>query len=136
MNELTNPERRDAVMTEHTYVEVPATTTGTVPVSVTVVSEERSSKVRADLPISSVAYLDRKVREVPDLAEIWSYINPIMLYNRHLGYRGNFEKALADRDARAIELFNDMEEVKTEAAKFMKIRAVWQFFEAERAGNH
>src|SRR5580698_4846077 len=124
MNELTNPERRDAVMTEHTFVEVPATTTGTVPVSVTVVSEERSSKVRADLPISSVAYLDRKVREVPDLAEIWSYINPIMLYNRHLGYRGNFEKALTDRDPRAIELFNDMEEVKAEAAKFMKVRAV------------
>src|SRR4029077_19591863 len=115
MNELTNPERRDAVMTEHTFVEVPATTTGTGPVSVTVVSEERSSKVRADLPISSVAYLDRKMREVPDLAEIWSYINPIMLYNRHLGYRGNFEKALADRDARAIEIFNDMEEVKAEA---------------------
>jgi 5-methyltetrahydrofolate--homocysteine methyltransferase len=100
-----------------------------------VVSEERSSKVRADLPISSVTYLDRKVREVPDLAEIWSYINPIMLFNRHLGFRGNFEKALADRDARAIELSNDMEEVKAEAAKFMKIRAVWQFFEAERAGN-
>ncbi len=76
MNELTNPERRDAVMTEHTFVEVPTTATGTVPVTVTVVSEERSSKVRADLPISSVAYLDRKVREVPDLAEIWSYINP------------------------------------------------------------
>ena len=135
MNELTNPERRDAVMTEHTFVEVPATATGTVPVTVTVVSEERSSKVRTDLPISSVAYLDRKIREVPDLAEVWSYINPIMLYNRHLGYRGNFEKALADRDPRAIEIFNDMEEVKVEAAQFMKIRAVWQFFEAERAGN-
>ena len=28
-----------------------------------------------------------------------------------------------------------MEEVKQEAAQFMKVRAVWQFFEAERDGN-
>src|SRR5579863_501670 len=135
MNELTNPERRDSVITEHTYVESPSAPTGAVAVSVAVVSEERSPKIRTDIPIPSVAYTDRKVRHVPDLAEIRNYINPQMLYTRHLGFRGNFEKALADRDAKAIELFNDMEEVKAEAAKFMKVRAVWQFFEAERAGN-
>ena len=28
-----------------------------------------------------------------------------------------------------------MEEVKQEAARFMKVHAVWQFFEAERDGN-
>ena len=73
------------------------------------------------------------MREVPDLPDVWSYINPLMLYCRHLGYRGNFEKALADREPGALELFNNVEEVKAEAAKFMKVRAVWQFFEAERA---
>ena len=46
-------------------------------------------------PGSAAPYLDRKVREVPDLAEVWSYINPFMLYGRHLGYKGNFEQALA-----------------------------------------
>jgi 5-methyltetrahydrofolate--homocysteine methyltransferase len=135
MNELTNPARRDAVMLEHTFAEAPASASSAVAVSVAVVSEERSSKVHTDLPIPRVASLDRKVRVVPDLEEIWSYINPIMLYNRHLGFRGNFEKALADRDPRALELSADMEEVKAEAKKFMKVRAVWQFFEAERAGN-
>ena len=58
-----------------------------------------------------------------------------MLFGRHLGFRGNFEKALGERDARALELFNSMEEIKREARKFMKIGAVWQFFEAERQGN-
>jgi 5-methyltetrahydrofolate--homocysteine methyltransferase len=58
-----------------------------------------------------------------------------MVFGRHLGFRGNFEKALAERDPRALELFNNMEEVKREAAKFMKISAVWQFFESERQGN-
>ena len=52
----------------------------------------RSPKVRADLPIPAVGYLDRKVRLVPDLREVWSYINPFMLYGRHMGYRGDFEK--------------------------------------------
>ena len=88
-----------------------------------------------DLPIPAVAYLDRKARAVPDLQDVWSYINPYMLFGRHLGFRGNFEKALAERDARALELFNGMEEIKQEASKFMKIGAVWQFFEAERQGN-
>jgi 5-methyltetrahydrofolate--homocysteine methyltransferase len=34
-----------------------------------------------------------------------------------------------------VELFAAMEEVKEEAAKFMKVRAVWQFFEAEADGE-
>ena len=53
---------------------------------------------------SEVAYLDRKVAQLPTLNEIWSYINPYMLFGRHLGFRGNFEKALAERDSRALEL--------------------------------
>jgi 5-methyltetrahydrofolate--homocysteine methyltransferase len=91
--------------------------------------------VRSDLPIPAVTSLERKVRLVPDLREVWSYINPYMLYGRHMGFRGNFEKLLGERDAKAVELFESMEEVKAEAAKFMKVKAVWQFFEAEAEGE-
>jgi 5-methyltetrahydrofolate--homocysteine methyltransferase len=80
-------------------------------------------------------YLDRRVREAPSLQVIWSYINPFMLYGRHLGFKGNFEKLLAERDHTALKLFNDVEEVRQEAVEFMKVRAVWQFFEAEREAN-
>src|SRR5207237_1125510 len=99
------------------------------------VSTRRSTKVRIDLPIPPAPYLERRVRDVPHLAELWSYINPYMLYGRHLGYKGNFEKALAEHEAKALELYHNMEEVKREAARFMKVKAVWQFFEAERRGN-
>jgi 5-methyltetrahydrofolate--homocysteine methyltransferase len=75
------------------------------------------------------------VREVPNLAEVWSYINPFMLYGRHLGFKGNFEKLLAERDPKALQLSQDMDKVKAVAAEFMKVRAVWRFFEAERDGN-
>jgi 5-methyltetrahydrofolate--homocysteine methyltransferase len=62
-------------------------------------------------------------------------MNPYMLYGRHLGFKGNFEKLLAERDAKALKLFHDVEQVKAEAAQFMQVKAVWQFFEAERDGN-
>lgn len=133
LNEIMDPATRDAVLASHIYA-------GDSPVPVRVESRtppgiQRSSKVRTDIPIPPAPYLDRRVRTIPHLAEIWSYINPHMLYGRHLGFKGNFEKLLAQRDETALKLFHDVEDVKQYAATFMKVRAVWQFFEAEREGN-
>jgi 5-methyltetrahydrofolate--homocysteine methyltransferase len=134
MNELSDPGRREGVMESHTHVGV-AVLDEPAAVPLQAAGDERSPRVRPDLPIPGVAYVDRKVRILPDLNEVWSYINPYMLFGRHLGFRGNFEKALAERDGRALELHHTIEEVKREAASYMKISAVWQFFEAERRGN-
>ncbi|MFY9528749.1 MAG: methionine synthase [Candidatus Acidiferrales bacterium] len=134
MNQLSDPARRDEVLHEHTHVGT-AVLEKPAPGPAEAIGEERSPRISAGLPIPSVAYLDRKVRAVPDLSEVWSYVNSYMLYGRHLGYRGNFEKALAEREPRALELFHNMGDVKREAAAFMKISAVWQFFEAERQRN-
>jgi len=134
MNDLSDPGRREGVVESHTHVGV-AVLEEPAQAPLGPAGEERSPRIRPDLPIPAVAYLDRKVRYVPDLSDVWSYINPYMLYGRHLGFRGNFEKALAERDPRALELHHSIEEVKQEAASYMKIGAVWQFFEAERRGN-
>ncbi|HYL83519.1 MAG TPA: methionine synthase [Candidatus Angelobacter sp.] len=134
MNQLMDPATRETVLREHISSGNGFDVTTTVNVA-SAPKIARSPRVRADLPIPSVPYLDRKVRLVPDLREIWSYINPYMLFGRHLGFRGDFEKHLAERDPKAIELFENMEAVKNEAASFMKIRAVWQFFEAESEGE-
>ena len=134
MNELMNPTTRENVVRAHT-----ASRNGYA-VSTTISAAEipkvtRSPRVRTDLPIPRVATVERKVRLVPDLRDIWSYINPFMLYGRHMGFRGDFEKRLVERDSKAVELFENMEEVKKEAAEFMKIRAVWQFVETEAEGE-
>jgi 5-methyltetrahydrofolate--homocysteine methyltransferase len=134
MNQLMDPATREQVLHEH------AASGDGIAVATTVAVAElpkvaRSPKVRTELPIPKVAYLDRKVRLVPDLNELWSYINPFMLYSRHMGFRGDFEKRLSQRDPKAVELFESMEEVKRDAAEFMKPRAVWQFFEAEAVGQ-
>ena len=96
---------------------------------------QRSTRVRIDLAIPPVPYLDRKVRAVPQLPELWSYINPQMLYSKHLGFKGNFVTKLAERDEKALELNEIVEAVKIEAQSFMKPKVVWQFFEAEAVGN-
>ncbi len=134
MNEIMDPAGRDAVFAANTFAEVSdgaqADAAGASPAA-----EVRSAKIRLNLAIPAAPYLDRRVRTLQNLAEIWSYINPYMLYGRHLGYKGNFEKNLHDREPKALELFHQVDEVKKRAREFMRIRAVWQFFEAERAGN-
>ena len=134
MNQLMDPAQRDSVLRVHTHAEAPVELERPAE-PVAPLTEIRSNKVRTDLPVPLAPYLDRKVRDVPHLAEIWSYINPHMLYGRHLGYKGHFEKNLAEHNEKALELFHMVEELKHEAAPFMKVKAVWQFFEAERDGN-
>ena len=134
MNELMDPATRERVVSEHKRSGNGVSVTTTVKVA-SKPAVAHSPKVRRDLAIPKVATLDRKVRLVPDLREVWSYINPYMLYGRHMGYRGDFEKHLAAREAKAVELFQEMEEVKDEAAGFMKVRAVWEFFESESVGE-
>ncbi len=133
MNELMDPATRELVTSTHVFTTASSAPSEPAPAPNTATA--RSSKVRTDIPIPAAPYLDRRVRQVPNLPEVWSYINPFMLYGRHLGYQGNFEKGLAGRDPKAIELYNEVERVKQEAAKFMKVRAVWRFFQAERDGN-
>jgi 5-methyltetrahydrofolate--homocysteine methyltransferase len=109
-------------------------------------SQQRSSKVALDVPIPHVPDLDRHIeeigtprsnyQEIMDLDGVWSYINPQMLYGKHLGFRGRFTDALAAGDVKARELEMHIERVKDECRRgAMQVRAVWQFFEAQAEGN-
>jgi 5-methyltetrahydrofolate--homocysteine methyltransferase len=134
LNEIMDPATRKQVLASHIFSESGGGAPASLP-TVVPSTQSRSSKVRAAIAIPAAPYLDRRVREVPNLAEIWSYINPYMLYGRHLGFKGNFEKLLAERDPKALKLYQDVEDVKAEASRFLRVMAVWQFFEAERDGN-
>jgi 5-methyltetrahydrofolate--homocysteine methyltransferase len=134
MNRLMDPAERPAVLESHRFT-APVAVVEEVVEAAGPLSTARSAKVRVEIPIPPAPYLDRKLRDVPNLHEVWSYINPFMLYGRHLGYKGNFEKDLADHNPKALELFHTLEALKHEAAPFLKVKAVWQFLEAERDGN-
>ena len=136
MNQLMDPQTRERFLAEYRNkpsitVAAQAATQAAAPV----ISTERSRKVHIDIPVPPAPYLDRRVRAVPELTDVWSYINPFMLYGRHLGYKGRFDHDLATRDPKALELHNMVEELKDFARGFMQVKVVWQFFEAERDGN-
>src|SRR5260370_41525046 len=125
-----DPATRESVLRTHTASGNGASVSTVVSVR-EIPAVTRSPRVRADLPIPAVQSLDRKVRLVPDLRDVWGYINPFRLFGRQMGFRGDFEKRLAEREPKAVELFENMGEVKKEAAEFMKGRPVLQFLQAE-----
>ncbi len=79
----------------------------------------------------------RHVLHHVNLDEIWAYINPAMLYTRHLGLRGGRAEALiAAGDEKALRLKALVDELKEECRRGgMEARAVWQFFPAYSQGN-
>ena len=61
-------------------------------------TEQRSSRISLAVEIPPVPDIDRHILEASDLDEIWSYINPQMLYGRHMGLRGRFNDLIAAGD--------------------------------------
>ncbi|MEE8396428.1 MAG: methionine synthase [bacterium] len=98
--------------------------------------ERRSPAVRIDLPMAPAPDLERHVLRALSLDEVWEFVNPQMLYGKHMGLRGNVRNLIANRDPKAIELQGIMEEVKADCRKDgMHARALWQFFPATSEGN-
>ena len=72
---------------------------------------------------------------VEDLREVWSFLNPQMLYGKHMGLRGSFARLLAEGDVKAEKLQAVVATIMDEAERWMRVRAVWRFFEAEPDGD-
>jgi 5-methyltetrahydrofolate--homocysteine methyltransferase len=72
---------------------------------------------------------------VEELREIWGYLNPQMLYGKHLGLRGSFGRLLAEGDVKAEKLQSVVSSIMDEVEGWMRVRAVWRFFEVEPDGD-
>ena len=79
--------------------------------------------------------LRRHVLRGIHLDEIWGWINPKMLYNRHLGFKGDFAAKLEAGDATAAKIDVALTELKAEARTRMSAAAVWRWFQAEGDGD-
>jgi 5-methyltetrahydrofolate--homocysteine methyltransferase len=84
---------------------------------------------------------DRHVLRELSLDEVWGYINPKMLFGKHLGLKGNVGELLEKRDEKALSIKETVDEMKAlsraapKGRGVMKARAVWRFFPAAREGN-
>jgi len=134
LNRLMEPQARAAL--EARLLEQDFGPISSVAQTPAVETDQRSSRISLDVPILAVPDLDRHVEEVSDLDEVWSYINPQMLYGRHMGLKGRFLDLIEAGDRRAVELEEKIERVKEECRRgAMRARVAWQFFEAEPDGN-
>ena len=68
-----------------------------------------------------------------DLAEIWKWLNPHMLYAKHLGLRGSYRKLKEAGDPKLAEL--EAVVAKIQAAGWVRARAMYRYFGASSEGN-
>ena len=91
--------------------------------------------VRRDLPVPAPPDLDRHVASL-DLDQVWRYLNPQMLYGKHLGLKGVVRQLEEQGDPKLQKLRQVIAELQAEArAGALQVGAVWRFFPAEAAGD-
>ena len=65
----------------------------------------------------------------PRLAQIWRYLNPQMLYGKHLGLRGSYCEAEGSRRSRGCAELEQRRSRDVQAAGWIRARAIYRFFE-------
>ena len=117
--------------------------------------QEKSAVAPVATPVKKITLL-KEIPPAPDFErhilanippdEIWRYINPLMLYGRHLGIKGKWVKLLAkgeyrelresDEGKKAIEIWEIVQQIKQDyKKKVIRPKAVYQFFKAASSGN-
>ncbi|MGE0823843.1 MAG: methionine synthase [Candidatus Binatia bacterium] len=98
-------------------------------------------------PISSTISHEHDIPLPPDLRphvlddynleDIFAYINPTMLYGKHLGLKGNLATLLEQGDKKAKELDRQVRALQDEivARKLLRARGVYKFFPANSTGD-
>ena len=97
----------------------------------------QAARIRHDFPVPNPPDLLLHVIGDHDLEEIFPYINPQMLYTRHLGFKGRFADALSQGDPAAMELRESVRRIEDEvlARDDIKAGAVFKFFPCRSDGQ-
>ncbi len=114
------------------------------------ISQTRSSKITVLDQVPTPSDFERHVLRNTPIEQIWKYINPLMLYGRHLGVKGGIvrqlekaatdpklKKELEDTEPRSLAIWEAVQNVKLEfkGTEIMQPSAVFQFFKANSQGN-
>jgi len=92
----------------------------------------RSPEVSLALPLPPP---DRDEHILPplDLRDVWEYLNPHMLYAKHLGLRGSYWNLKESGDPKLAELEAVIAKIKDSG--WLSARAMYRFFAARSEGN-
>ncbi len=93
------------------------------------------SVINRDIKIPHPPDLVRHIADI-DLDEIWTLLNPQMLFGKHLGLKGSVRRLDRQNDPKLAMLRSVVQEVQAHARRgAMTVRAVWRFFPARAAGD-
>jgi len=97
----------------------------------------RVSKVRRDVPLPKAPDFGLHVIDSGALSEIFSFINPAMLYGKHLGLQGKLERLLKAGDEKAQKLFEQVEAMKAEIMTqgILSAQGVYRYFPCQARGD-
>jgi 5-methyltetrahydrofolate--homocysteine methyltransferase len=137
--QVVDPERRQVLATklEQETRQLQAGAPKRSPAQAKGLAAGRRSPVTALEEVPAPPDLRLHVLRDYDLDAIFRYINPAMLYTRHLGFKGKFEEALAAGDPKATELRQQVaavEEIMLARAD-ITAKAVYRFFPAHSDGD-
>lgn len=95
----------------------------------------RSPAVSLDVAIPAPPDTDLHIDDYRDFPAVWEWINPQMLYGRHMGLKG-VRRKLAEGDEKAKKVVAAVEEAKALVrSEGFSVRGLWRFFRAESEGN-
>ncbi len=112
-------------------------------------SSTRSKKISMQPPLAAPDLQRHVIRNHP-IEQIWKFINPLMLYGRHLGIKGgtvrllekmasdkSLRKSLQEAEPKSLHIWDTVQEVKDEfkGTQTLEPSAVYSFFSANSEGN-
>jgi 5-methyltetrahydrofolate--homocysteine methyltransferase len=135
-NRILDPTQRESLSVE---LEGVRASYGTAPVEALPVPEETAYVGRSCPPAPEVpAPPDLKRHEVTrSVSELLDYINPMMLYGKHLGLRGMVSRLLEHGDEKALMLEKTVRELVVECEQdgIMQPKGVYRFYSAVAEGE-
>jgi 5-methyltetrahydrofolate--homocysteine methyltransferase len=137
-NQLTDVQQRERLIArirqeQQSYVQGgPSVTPAARPA---VVSQRSAVSRAAPLP-KPPDYRPHQLNTIP-LNTIFPYINRVMLYGKHLGFKGGFDRALAAKDDKAVKLYEQVEALQRQiiSQHLMSAQALYQFFPCQSQGE-
>ena len=97
----------------------------------------RQSDIRRDVELPTTPDFESHLfRDVP-LHHVWPYLNPQMLYGKHLGLRGNVQKLFEQGDAKAIDIRDQVETLFQDAVsdRLLQAHGIYRYFPAQAEGD-
>ncbi|GIX45882.1 MAG: hypothetical protein KatS3mg131_0093 [Candidatus Tectimicrobiota bacterium] len=139
VNQLCHPRQREQLLrrVRAAQLAMQQRAAARQPAAAPVAASGQRSAVRQDVPVPQPPdYARHVLRHVP-LEQIWPYLNPQMLYGKHMGLRGNVLKRFARGDPQAMAVKERVDTLFREAVaqNLLQAHGVYRFFPAQSQGN-